>query len=107
MGQKEASIFFHGASDIRENPIAMGALLFGERPFIRGIRKEAIIKGLSLLFSGPLVLVPKGSRQLHFTQGPQGRLRPCHATARGISIETGGRNGITPRTTNSIFHGRH
>jgi hypothetical protein len=42
----------------------MGSLLFRERPFIRGIRKEAIIEGLSLLFGGPLVLVPKGSRQI-------------------------------------------
>jgi len=39
----------------------MGSLLFRERPFIRGIRKEAIIEGLSLLFGGPLVLVPKGA----------------------------------------------
>jgi hypothetical protein len=61
MGQKEANVFFHRASDIRENAITMGSLLFRERPFIRGIRKEAIIEVLSLLFGGPLVLLPKGA----------------------------------------------
>jgi len=40
----------------------MGSLLFRECPFIRRvIRKEAIIEGLSPLFGGPLVLVPKGA----------------------------------------------
>jgi hypothetical protein len=49
----------------RQNPIAVGSLLFRECPFIRGIIwKEAIIKGLSFLFGGPPMLVPKGAAQI-------------------------------------------